>query len=475
MSRISRAFLRIILIFILLLAFELTVSIRSLSWDFYWDDIHLIRTYSTSELRGVFNGQWDPDGIERPGYRPLTTIFFYFSAIAFGENPIYHRVFQQILLALSLTIFTIILNKYFKVEYLGSVIGCIVAISSRYNWFNLAWIADSHHHVVILFFILSLWVFLSTINKWSPLKLLLSIGLAGLAQFAKEDAIALFLLMPIFGFYYILQSYQGESFVSVHDLKRKVCNIIKHNTVPFVNTGILTASLAALSTLYFVLRHHFVPEAAINFNLYGWLANIYWSLYPLGKPVGLRYDNWLPVIWTIVLGALFVITLTLFLRKQYQALFWLVCLVITASPGLTVPRIDLIFFPILFFSQFLVLVLLELGKKNQLAKAMVLIFLCVLVFRSSQLSMISQETMHPLSLERLRTTGDIVSAKATIPQERLARITAEVAKFGIKTKEDYQTLLPLLEAQARKEDLRKPNLPNAYKGLFLPPILFHDT
>ena len=50
-----------------------------------WDDLHLIRPYSPSELTETWRGPWDPDGVETPGFRPLTTYFNHARASLLGE------------------------------------------------------------------------------------------------------------------------------------------------------------------------------------------------------------------------------------------------------------------------------------------------------------------------------------------------------------------------------------------------------
>jgi len=40
-------------------------------WPMVFDDLHLVRTFRGAELLAAWSGDWDPDGLETPGLRPL--------------------------------------------------------------------------------------------------------------------------------------------------------------------------------------------------------------------------------------------------------------------------------------------------------------------------------------------------------------------------------------------------------------------
>jgi hypothetical protein len=82
----------------------LVVVWPSLGYDWHFDDLHLVRSFSATELAGTLTGSWDPDGIEEPGFRPLTTLFNHARATAFGEAVVLHRIGLIGLLAVYLTL-----------------------------------------------------------------------------------------------------------------------------------------------------------------------------------------------------------------------------------------------------------------------------------------------------------------------------------------------------------------------------------
>src|SRR5579864_6882935 len=69
-------------------------------FPFFWDDFHLIRSYSGTEIRSSFNAALDPDKIETPGLRPCSTLLFSFQGSLFGEKIVAQRVFMVVLMGI---------------------------------------------------------------------------------------------------------------------------------------------------------------------------------------------------------------------------------------------------------------------------------------------------------------------------------------------------------------------------------------
>src|SRR5687767_7193333 len=85
--------------FFIFAAAGLVITWPSLNYAWYGDDLHLIRVFSSEELRSVWTGGWDIDGLETPGYRPLTVLFNHARASVFGEQVAAHRLFLLMLCA----------------------------------------------------------------------------------------------------------------------------------------------------------------------------------------------------------------------------------------------------------------------------------------------------------------------------------------------------------------------------------------
>src|SRR5215470_5446914 len=96
MLRIARV---AVLTGVLLLTWS-AVFAPTFKYPFYWDDYHLIRSYTGSEIRSTFHAVADPDQIETPGLRPCSILLFNFQGSSFGENVIAHRVFMVVLMGI---------------------------------------------------------------------------------------------------------------------------------------------------------------------------------------------------------------------------------------------------------------------------------------------------------------------------------------------------------------------------------------
>src|SRR5260370_35238056 len=79
------------LVGILLLIWS-AVFAATFSYPFHWDDFHLIRRYTGTEILSVFHGVGDPDKIETPGLRPARILFYNPEMLPWGENMLLHRL-----------------------------------------------------------------------------------------------------------------------------------------------------------------------------------------------------------------------------------------------------------------------------------------------------------------------------------------------------------------------------------------------
>ena len=60
---------------------------------YIWDDLHFFRQYSSEELKNIWIGNWDSDGIETPSYRPIAVLYYHYIYLVFGENTFLLRHF----------------------------------------------------------------------------------------------------------------------------------------------------------------------------------------------------------------------------------------------------------------------------------------------------------------------------------------------------------------------------------------------
>ncbi len=117
----------------------------SLQVPFFEDDLHLVRVYSPAELRQVWQGPWDPDGLETPGFRPLTTLFNHARASVLGESVVVHRLFLLGLFAAYLTLAVALARRRFGASYRTGLLGGLLALLHLSSTYHYVWISDGIH------------------------------------------------------------------------------------------------------------------------------------------------------------------------------------------------------------------------------------------------------------------------------------------------------------------------------------------
>ena len=89
-----------IYLFVIFILWFLVLGYSFFNEPFIWDDLHLVRKYSSNELLSVWFGSWDPDGFETPSYRPIAVLFYHSLVSIFGEKVQSQRLFIFLLLYL---------------------------------------------------------------------------------------------------------------------------------------------------------------------------------------------------------------------------------------------------------------------------------------------------------------------------------------------------------------------------------------
>src|SRR5260370_59384 len=117
------------LVGILLLIWS-AVFAATFSYPFHWDDFHLIRRYTGTEILSVFHGVVDPDKIETPGLRPVSILLYNLQGLLWGENILLHRIFVLFLMALFLFLVGILLSEL-GLQFFQIAIVFALFISSR--------------------------------------------------------------------------------------------------------------------------------------------------------------------------------------------------------------------------------------------------------------------------------------------------------------------------------------------------------
>ena len=127
---------------ILLLAWSALFA-STFRYPLFFDDFHLIRSYSGPEIGSAFHAVVDPDKIETPGLRPCSILLYNFQGTLFGENVVAQRIFMVALMGIfMIAVGTLLLEMGLSFVQLAIVLTLFV--SSRVFASLALWICLSH-------------------------------------------------------------------------------------------------------------------------------------------------------------------------------------------------------------------------------------------------------------------------------------------------------------------------------------------
>jgi hypothetical protein len=154
---------------------------------FEWDDLHLIRHYSISELLSTLHGPVDPDGIETPALRPVATLFFHLQGTLLDEHMILQRAAIVILMGGLLWSVGFLLREA-GLCFRHIAIVLLLFASSRVFASLVLFISMGSLILAYTFMILAALFYLRWIKRGSGHLLVLTFVFAALAVFAREEA-----------------------------------------------------------------------------------------------------------------------------------------------------------------------------------------------------------------------------------------------------------------------------------------------
>lgn len=169
---------------------------RTYSYAFHWDDLHLIRPFSADEVKSIFRGWNDPDRIETPALRPLTSLLFALQAVAFGENVILQRLLMIVLAAVLLVALGLLLRE----AGLGAIHIAIVFalfVASRVFATLVMWLSLGGLLACYAFITLTAYWFLLWLRRGQPRFLLATILGTAVAVLMREETYTLPLVLCV--------------------------------------------------------------------------------------------------------------------------------------------------------------------------------------------------------------------------------------------------------------------------------------
>ncbi len=367
--------------FLAFVAAGIAVAFPSLSYPWHGDDLHLIRTFSAGELAFVWHHNWDLDGVETMGYRPLTVLFNHARAWLFGEAVMAHRLFLIGLYATYLVIIGAVARR-FGLSRIAMTLAGVMILCAKYSGYHFVWISDGVHIAQGLLFALAALAILRWVESGAPGWYGASIAAALLSVLVREDSLG---VLPVLIVMAGVHSWQSGQW------KPQRAGLVGYAAV-----------LAAISAATLLVRQTIVsglvaPPSTRSDEVLAYILEM------------VTLAGWQPRLWMAVFIGVLALALLVVRRLERpnsrMAWLWLFFAVVAGSPGLVETRVNLLFFPITFYCIFLAQVVVRLANQPAVPgatwnkpAAVTLVLVCVLIpareSRLQQLSMAPGSIMH---------------------------------------------------------------------------------
>ena len=438
-------------VFAAFLAMGMVRAAPSLRWPMVYDDLHLIRAYTPAEIAASWHGNWDPDGIETPGYRPGSLLFNHARALLCGESVVAHRILLIVLYAAFVALLVPVAARFGAGPATVMLAGALM-LATRYEIYGYVWITDGNHMLQGLAFAGGALFLLRGIDGGDPVRLGLSLVCLKAGMVVREDTLA---IVPV------------VLLLALADLRRQRRPIPAAFYAYAVLLVLMCAGLLAW-------RAVFVPEAPPpGHDVRGWLVAVVRVLNPVGIEAFGPGSRALTLVgWAVLAG--FVGALVRF-RDEVDGrgpALWLFAAVIACTPALNVQRDDLLFFPATFVALFHATAAAALARKGGALRAAAVAGFAVLVLASAYMGTVFAENFHPDSSRALwwnmqMVQGDFAD-RATVPAARSAAAMAQLEQRGIRAGEQPRQRVRALASEARAAGRRRPSPDHAVFVPLLP-------
>lgn len=443
-----------LLIGILLLIWSALFA-STFSYPFHWDDFHLIRGYSSTEIVSVFHGVVDPDKIETPGLRPVSILLYNLQGLLWGENILLHKIFVLFLMALFLFLVGILLSEL-GLQFFQIAIVFALFISSRVFASLVLWISLSHLILAYIFITLTALFFVRWIKQRRAIFFVFMLLSATVATFIREESYTLPVTLPLIWL------------ISTPDRTRW--------------REVLAASLSLLVifAFHYWLWHFLIPNA----------LSPQFTFTAANKLLRAMASSWLPGGYTMIgvadklIGFLWVgflvVLLGIFLFASRPSARWQVLGICGLGALLSLPALGIarpfgIALPTLAFLTAASIGLTEIYRHVQSHQwqrhafvGFAALGLALGFVGGVHRSMYVAESLRQNCAVRAERDGeflfDILDHPATIPKSRREAGLLRLAGLGIKSAEDVRNL----RRDLRENRSRFEQTPKDRQGLFLP-------
>ena len=422
----------------------LAVGWNSLDYPMVYDDLHVIRHFSGREILGAFAGHWDPDEIETPGFRPLTTLFHHASYHAFGENVVAHRLLLILLFAAFLTTLTWLAARIGAAWGAGVVAG-VLCLSTVWSVFHTVWIADGNHTLEAFFMGLAGVGLVKGLESGQGRPFVLSIAFLAAGLLVREESLA---AVPVLILVALVRAFDLKS--------REALKAIV----------LWTVVVAAVTGAFFVYRKAVIPNAPVpGANWLWWAQSLEKVLHPMGTKAFDTASAVAIVVWRAGFAGLLLLLVVLTWRAARtgaavpRAWLWAAATFSGCLPSLTIGRQDLYIFASAFASLFVATAVFEVSRAYLWFRPLGILIVAWGVLGGSYASRAMSYNFHPWSLAAIWMNGQLVLGKfdhAPIPYERKWAAAERLAHLGIRSPDKLRRLLPQLSKEAIAAGHREP-------------------
>jgi hypothetical protein len=418
--------------FVLFLILTIAWTWPARRWPMVFDDLHLIRVFPSSDLAAAWTGPWDPDGLETPGFRPLSLAFNHARASVFHENVVGHRHLLVGLFAIDLALL-LPLGRRVGLGPGAAVLAGLVMLFSRYSAYHLVWITDGNHLVQGLAFVTAALLLVDGLVGRSPGRLAASLCAIAIGLLVREDTLAALPALALIGL--------------AKGPRRTAAAYI-------AGLGVLTATLLAW-------RRAFVPAAQpLGLDLRGFVRAIVHAFDPVGVS---SFDVTSAILargwWAVLALTIVALVLSRDLEARRWTVRWAAAAVAACTPALLLQRDDLLFFASLFVSLALATAWSAVWRARPSWRPVVVVAAAWSIVGGAWMGAILAENFHPASARAIDWNTEFLYgryAAATIPPARREALVLQLASLGIRAGDQPRQRVRVLNTEAKEAGRRRP-------------------
>ena len=265
----------ILVSFLTFFLWYLFLGFKVINQPYIWDDLHLIRSYSSIELINTWTGNWDTASVETPSYRPVAILFYNVMGVIFGENYFFLRIFIFLLIICLISQFNLILSKLGLNRIQIFIFSLLIVFTKIYSTL-LSFITLSALIFCYILALFSILLFIQWIENKKNELFFFSIFFAFLSIFTRETMY----ILP--GIFYLVLIYKQKKYF-----------------LNFKKNFLIVLPLFLIVLIHIVLRKIFVIEAS-HFDLSLGSIKFGGEEISIGSFVKTFKASWLPMgYWSI--------------------------------------------------------------------------------------------------------------------------------------------------------------------------------